>query len=151
MGRGVTSPLPAVHNDTCVFCRIIAGTLPASIVASEPHALAIMDLRQFHTGHVIVISRSHTHDIRDADATTVAAVFDLVARVARAVQAAFEPDGMSLWHSAGEAANQEVPHLHVHIHPRRMHDRVLEVYPSAPALPARTELDALRDRVVAAL
>lgn len=140
-----------MHDDTCTFCRIIAGTLPASVVASEPHALAIMDLRQFHEGHVIIISRAHVNDIRDADATTVAAVFDLVARVARAVQQVVQPEGLSLWHSAGEAANQEVPHLHVHVHPRRMHDRVLDVYPSAPALPSRAELDALRDHVVSAL
>lgn len=140
-----------MHDATCTFCRIIAGTLPASIVAREPHALAIMDLRQFHSGHVIIIARDHVNDIRVADAATVAAVFDLTARVARAVQQAFTPEGLSVWHSAGEAANQEVPHLHVHVHPRRMHDRVLEVYPSPPALPARAELDALRDRIVAVL
>jgi histidine triad (HIT) family protein len=140
-----------MSDTSCVFCRIVAGTLPASVVADEPHALAIVDLRQFHAGHVIVISRAHVHDIRDADATTVAAVFDLTARVARAVQHAFTPEGLSLWHSAGEAANQEVPHLHVHIHPRRLHDQVLDVYPSPPTLPDRATLDAVRDRVVAAL
>lgn len=134
---------------SCTFCRIVAGELPASIVADEPMALAIMDLRQFHAGHVIIISRSHVHDLRDADAETVHAVFDLTARVARAVQRALAPEGISVWHSAGEAANQEVPHLHVHVHPRAMGDSVLEVYPSPPALPPREVLDALRDRIVA--
>lgn len=140
-----------MHDASCVFCRIIEGTLPASVVASESHALAIMDLRQFHAGHVIIISRAHVNDIRVASAETVAAVFDLTARVSRAVQQAFEPDGMSVWHSIGEGANQEVAHMHVHVHPRRMHDQVLDVYPTSPTLPERAELDALRDRVVAAL
>jgi len=133
----------------CTFCRIVAGTLPVSIVADEPLALALMDLRQYHVGHVIIISRAHVHDIRDASAETVHAVFDLTARVARAVQRTFSPEGISLWHSAGEAANQEVPHLHVHVHPRVMGDGVLDVYPSPPALPSRAELDAMRDRIVA--
>lgn len=136
-------------DPSCTFCQIVAGQLPASMVADEPRALAIMDLRQFHAGHVIIISRAHVHDLRDADAETVHAVFDLTARIARAVQRAFNPEGLSVWHSAGEAANQEVPHLHVHVHPRVMGDMVLDVYPSPPPLPSRDALDALRDRIVA--
>lgn len=135
----------------CAFCRILRGELPATIVAESPRAVAIVDLRQFHVGHVIVITRRHVHDIRDADADTAADVFMLTARVARAVQAAYAPEGISLWHSAGEAANQEVPHLHVHVHPRVMGDRVLDVYPAAPALPSRDELGAIGARIVAAL
>jgi histidine triad (HIT) family protein len=58
----------------CTSCRIVAGTLPVTLVADEPLALALMDLRQYHVGHVIIISRSHVHDIRDASAETVHAV-----------------------------------------------------------------------------
>jgi histidine triad (HIT) family protein len=136
-------------DPSCTFCRIVAGELPVSVVADEPLALAIMDLRQFHAGHVIIISRAHVQDLRDADAETVRAVFDLTARIARAVQRTFDPEGLSVWHSVGEAANQEVPHLHVHVHPRVMGDMVLDVYPSPPPLPSRDALDALRDRIVA--
>jgi len=55
-----------------------------------------------------------------------------VARVTRAVGAAFPNEGISLWHSIGEAAFQEVPHLHIHIHPRFNGDDVLRVYPHSP-------------------
>ena len=58
-----------------------------------------------------------------------------VARITRAVGAAFPNQGLSLWHTIGEGADQEVPHLHVHVHPRLLHARLLRVYPSAPALP----------------
>jgi histidine triad (HIT) family protein len=63
----------------------------------------------------------------------------------------FPNDGMSLWHSIGAGGNQEVPHLHVHIHPRFMGDRLLEVYPESPTLPARADLDTWAARLTAAL
>jgi histidine triad (HIT) family protein len=70
-----------------------------------------------------------------------------VARVTRAVAAAFPNRGLTLWHSIGEAAFQEVPHLHVHIHPRMLDDGMLQVYPYAPAMPE----EATRDGYAASL
>jgi histidine triad (HIT) family protein len=64
-----------------------------------------------------------------------------LSKVTRAVSAAFPSDGLSVWHSIGAAAFQEVPHLHFHIHPRHMDDQVLRVYPSAPRTPGREVLD----------
>lgn len=55
-----------------------------------------------------------------------------VSRVTRAVGLAFPNNGLSLWHSIGEAAFQEVPHLHIHIHPRLDHDNILRVYETLP-------------------
>ncbi|HYW30305.1 MAG TPA: hypothetical protein VE869_02280 [Gemmatimonas sp.] len=56
-----------------------------------------------------------------------------------------------MWHSAGAAANQEVPHLHVHIHPRFFGDNLLDIYPRSPELPARAVLDSYRARLIDAL
>jgi len=128
-------------NGACIFCGIVAGTVPASIVMADALTLAFLDVRQFHPGHVLVIPREHVPDIRSATDATAAAVMRTAARVARAVDRVFPADGLSLWHSAGEGANQEVPHLHVHVHPRRLGDDVLHVYPAAPALPPRMTLD----------
>ena len=125
----------------CVFCAIAAGRAAASIIASDETTMAFLDLRQFHPGHVLVIPRRHIPDIRDVDDATAAAVMLSVARVARAVDRVFPSDGLSIWHSAGEGANQEVPHLHFHVHPRRFGDDVLRVYPSSPAAPRRAVLD----------
>lgn len=126
---------------SCVFCGISTGAVPASIVFENEDTIAFIDLRQFHSGHVLVIPRRHIVDIRDADEQTAMAVMATVAKVARAVSAVFPSDGLSLWHSAGAGANQEVPHLHVHIHPRFLDDDVLRVYPSAPSLPPREILE----------
>ena len=131
----------------CVFCGIVRGAEPASIVWEDELTMAFLDLRQFHPGHTLVIPRRHLRDVRDLDRKTGAALMDSVARITRAVGLAFPNQGLSLWHSIGEAADQEVPHLHIHVHPRMRDDRLLRVYPSAAALPDKS----LRDTYAATL
>lgn len=128
-------------SDGCVFCAIAHGTEPASIVWQDDLTLAFIDRRQFHPGHTLVIPRRHLGDVRELDPEVGAALMAAVVRITRAVAEAFPNRGLSLWHSIGEAAGQEVPHLHIHVHPRRLGDRLLEVYPSAPALPDKLVLD----------
>lgn len=135
----------------CPFCAIAAGRAPASVVCADDDTVAFLDLRQLHAGHVLVIPRRHVADLRDADEATALAVMRTVARVVRAVDRAFPGDGLSVWHSAGPGANQEVPHLHVHVHPRRLGDGALRVYPAPPPLPDRATLDAWAARVREAL
>jgi histidine triad (HIT) family protein len=130
-----------VHGNGCVFCDIASGKIASSIVTEDDSTIAFLDLRQFHAGHTLVIPRRHFQDVRDLDDTTAAALMRTIARVTRAVSAVFPNEGMSLWHSIGEAAFQEVPHLHVHIHPRFHDDRVLQVYPSAPPTPDKQTRD----------
>ena len=126
----------------CAFCDIVAGRAPATIVSSDPLTVAFFDQRQFHPGHVLVVPRAHIADVREADEETGAALMASVGRVARGVAGTFPNEGLSVWHSIGAAADQEVPHLHFHVHPRRLHDGLLRVYPSAPAYPERGMLDA---------
>ncbi|MBI4751158.1 MAG: HIT domain-containing protein [Acidobacteria bacterium] len=116
----------------CVFCDIVNGSQPASIVFEDEFTLAFMDIRQFHAGHVLVIPRQHFNDVRELDRETGAALMHTVSRLTRAVGLAFPNDGLSLWHSIGPAAFQEVPHLHIHIHPRLPDDNFLRVYPGNP-------------------
>jgi histidine triad (HIT) family protein len=129
-------------DSACVFCQIVQGREAASIVWQDELTMAFLDLRQFHAGHTLVIPRQHMRDIRELDHTTGAALMAAVARITRAVAAAFPNEGMSVWHSIGEAAHQEVPHLHIHVHPRLPDDRLLQVYPSAPALPGKDTRDS---------
>lgn len=104
--------------------------MPASIVHQDELTMAFGDFRQFHPGHVLVIPRKHFNDVRDLDERTGASLMSTVSRVTRAVNKAFPSEGISLWHSIGEAAFQEVPHLHIHIHPRKRGDNFLRVYPA---------------------
>ena len=135
----------------CSFCEIVAGRLPATIVDADTLTIAFLDLRQFHPGHVLVIPRAHVPDIRDADDQTAAAVLSMVARVSRAVDLVFPSDGLSVWHSAGSGADQEVPHMHFHVHPRVHGDDLLRIYPHSPALPTRETLSDWGARLSSAI
>lgn len=129
-------------SSDCPFCRIACGTEPASIVCENDLAVAFVDLRQFNPGHVLVTPRCHLPDIRELGDATGAAVMSMLTRVTRAVGEAFANVGLSIWHSIGEAAGQEVPHLHFHVHPRRVGDGMLRVYPHAPNTPGERVREA---------
>ena len=98
----------------CAFCAIVAGRLPATVVHRDARTVAFLDLRQANPGHVLVVPRRHIADIREADRLTAGALMDGVARVARAVGRAFDHEGLSIWHSIGPAADQEVLHNDAH-------------------------------------
>jgi histidine triad (HIT) family protein len=123
-------------TEPCIFCDIVAGRAPASVVLEDAQTLAFVDLRQFHPGHMLVIPKAHLADVRELDDRAGAALMASIVRITRAVATAFPNDGLSLWHSIGPAAFQEVPHLHFHVHPRLPDDRFMRIYPGA--LPTST-------------
>jgi histidine triad (HIT) family protein len=132
----------------CIFCEIMEGSAPADIVYEDPLTLAAMDPRQHNPGHVLVIPKTHINDIRELDERTGSGLMKTLVKIARAVDRAFPNEGMSVWHSIGPAAFQEVPHMHVHVHPRRLGDGLLRVYREAPtdADPASRTIYAERIR-----
>jgi len=125
-----SEPQPVVTE--CIFCEIMAGRAPADVVYEDDLTVAFIDPRQHNPGHVLVVPRTHINDIRYLDPLTGAGLMDTLIRVARAVDRAFPNEGMSLWHSIGPAAFQEVPHMHMHVHPRQLGDGLLRVYPGLP-------------------
>jgi histidine triad (HIT) family protein len=116
----------------CVFCEIMAGRAHADIVYQDDLTVAFIDPRQHNPGHVLVVPRKHINDIRELDPRSGAALMDTLIKIARAVTVEFPNEGMSLWHSIGPAAFQEVPHMHMHVHPRKLGDGLLRVYPYVP-------------------
>lgn len=135
----------------CVFCDIVCGREPVSVVAADGAVMTVLDVRQYHPSHVLVIPRRHIADIRFADISTAEAVMRALVAAARAVSDTFPADGLSIWHSIGEGANQEVPHMHFHVHPRKSGDDLLRVYPAAPRYPDRSTLDEWALKLKAAL
>lgn len=129
-------------SSDCVFCDIVNGKIKTSIVYEDELTMAFVDTRQFHAGHMLVIPKKHISDIRYIDDETGAALMSTLSRLTRAVDEAFPSDGISIWHSIGPGAFQEVPHLHIHIHSRKFGDGVLRVYPSSPTKPDRATLDS---------
>ena len=128
----------------CPFCAIIAGSMPASRVWEDATAIAFMDLRQVVPGHVLIVPRQHVETLDEMDEEIAAHLMRLAVRIARASVAAFAPPGFNLWQSNGEAGGQEVPHVHLHVQPRRIGDGLLRIYPDAPPATAGFEvLEAL--------
>ena len=148
LGEDSVSPCDTVRMPAfCVFCAIAAGEAPASVVWEDDLAVAFMDLRQPNPGHVLVVPRAHIANILGLDDRTGAALMAGTTRVARAVSRAFAPDGLNVWQSTGEAAGQEVFHLHLHVMPRLAGDGLFRPYPELPAPSARDTLEALAEQV----
>jgi histidine triad (HIT) family protein len=108
---------------SCVFCEIVAGTRGSHLVHETPTTIAFLD--QFRqpdgdVGHVLVIPRTHIENIYGVDEVTGAALFASHALLARAIKRAFSPDGITTWSSNEAGAEQEVPHFHLHVYPRRV-------------------------------
>ncbi len=132
---------------SCVFCGIAQHREHADIVFEDDLTVAFIDLRQFNAGHTLIIPRRHYHDVRELDGTAGAALMATVSLVTRAVSNAFPNQGISIWSSIGEAAFQEVPHLHIHVHPRLYNDNILRVYPSDPQLPDKDTRSSYAARI----
>lgn len=113
----------------CIFCKIIAGQIPSTRVHEDEHTVAFMDIGQVNPGHVLVVVKPHVENIAGLDDALAAAVFRTTARVAKAVQAAFRPQGISVYQANGAAAGQTVFHLHLHVIPRREGDGMELVWP----------------------
>jgi histidine triad (HIT) family protein len=123
----------------CVFCKIVAKGIPASVVYEDGETLAFMDLGQVNPGHVLVACKAHADDIYALDDAQAAAVFRTAARVARAVRGAFNPPGLSIYQANGKPAGQTVFHFHLHVLPRHDADGMQLVWPVKN--PPREKLD----------
>jgi histidine triad (HIT) family protein len=108
--------------DHCVFCKIVAKQIPATVVREDEHTLAFMDIGQVNPGHVLVAVKRHAENIYALDDAQAAAVFQVAARLARAIRDAFAPQGLSVYQANGSAAGQTVFHFHVHLVPRHERD-----------------------------
>jgi len=106
----------------CIFCKIIEGEIPSETVFEDEKTLAFMDINPLNAGHVLIIPKTHATTIGTIDTENFLAVMNTTHRVAAAVEKALAPDGINLLQLNGEAANQMVPHLHVHIVPRWLGD-----------------------------
>jgi len=108
----------------CIFCKIVSGEIPSVKVYEDDRVFAFMDINPINEGHLLIVPKAHAatiHEIAEAD---FLAVMSATHKLAAAVKKALNPDGINLLQLNGKAANQVVPHLHVHIVPRWFGDGV---------------------------
>ena len=117
-------------DPNCIFCKIMARQIPATVVHEDDGTLAFMDLGQVNPGHVLVATKAHAENVFALDDAQAAAVFRSTARVARAIRDAFKPQGVTLFQANGKAALQTVFHFHIHVLPRWENDGMSLAWPA---------------------
>ena len=108
----------AAADPDCIFCRILAGEIPATVIAEDERTVAFMDISPATRGHALVIPRTHVRDLHDIDPEDLAAVAAAAQGVAARQRDRLGADGVNLLNSTGPAAWQTVFHFHVHVIPR---------------------------------
>ncbi len=138
-------------TDQCVFCGIVAGTIPCAKVAEDAETFAFMDINPGSDGHLLVIPKRHSADLVEIAADDLTATTLAAQRIAKVALSELGADGVNILNSCGTAAWQTVFHFHLHVIPRyrdKSKDR-LEL-PFEPGRPADADALAERAKVLAA-
>ena len=138
---------------SCLFCSIARREVPASIVRETESVLAIMDIQPVNPGHVLVIPKAHAAYLAELDATVGGEIFQVAMLVAGGLRrSGLQCDGVNLFLADGEAAGQEVFHVHLHVFPRFGKDGFgLRFGANYGRRPARAELDRIADIIKSAV
>jgi histidine triad (HIT) family protein len=104
----------------CLFCAIVAGETPAHRVYEDEDFVAFLDIRPLFAGHTLLVPRAHHEAVWDLPEPLAAALTARIQRVSVAVRDAMEGDGV--FNAMNNIVSQSVPHLHVHVVPRRRKD-----------------------------
>jgi histidine triad (HIT) family protein len=105
---------------SCAFCRIVAREMPAHVVAEDADLLAFLDARPLFPGHVLLVPKAHHETLMDLPAELLAPLARGVQELSLAVRAALDAPGVL--NAINNVVSQSVPHLHVHVVPRRPRD-----------------------------
>jgi histidine triad (HIT) family protein len=109
-------------DPNCIFCKILAGELPAQVVDEDERTVAFMDIAPATRGHALVIPRAHSADLRSISADDLQAVALAAQRLALRMSERLGADGVNLLNACGAAAWQTVFHFHIHVIPRYADD-----------------------------
>jgi histidine triad (HIT) family protein len=131
-----------VSDPNCIFCKIVAGELPASIVEEDERTVSFMDINPATRGHALVIPRRHTRDLLSIEPEDLSAVALAAARLAERISERFGPAGVNLLNSCGTAAWQTVFHFHIHVIPRYEGDPLRLPWTPTPGDPVEIEAAA---------
>ena len=132
---------------TCVFCDIIADDSKTSMVYEDKTVIVIMDIRPINPGHLLVIPKKHFPYLKDMDEKTGQHLFKITHRMAEAVKnSGVKCEGVNLFLADGEAAFQEIFHLHMHVFPRFKGDD-FGFTASWQLKPSRKEMDRIAEKI----
>ena len=138
---------------TCVFCDILAGKPPSSIIFKDDLCCAFMDIQPVNPGHVLVVPAGHASCLAELDEESGAHMFRVAQRIAKAIRnSGVKCEGINLFLADGEAAGQDVFHVHLHVFPRYAGDGFgFRFGPEYGNRPGRAELDGIAGKIRRAL
>lgn len=131
-----------------IFAKILRGEIPACKVYEDERTLAFMDVMPQSDGHTLVIPKAEAENIFDLDPSALAGLIQTTQRIAKAVRAALQPDGLTLMQFNGPVAGQTVFHIHFHIVPRYAGKQLQS---HARDMAEKTVLTAQAEKIKAAL
>lgn len=116
--------------DSCIFCSIVSGVSKAAVIYEDSDFVALLDKYPFSSGHTLVIPRKHYEDLLTMPKEEVGSLYCTVSVIATAISKALKSEGLNIGQNNGRAANQIIPHVHVHVIPRFRHDFISGRWPS---------------------
>ena len=138
-------------DEDCIFCRIVAGEIPSRTVHETENVLAFLDANPLAPGHTLVIPKAHHETLADTPEELANEVFSVLYELTPVVEEAVDADASNVAFNNGEAAGQEIPHLHGHVIPRFEDDGgnpIHAIVGSRPDL-SDDELDDIAERISA--
>jgi histidine triad (HIT) family protein len=136
-------------DESCLFCRIVSGELPAVIVFEDENTLAFLDHRPLFPGHTLLIPREHFETLGDLPATQVGPLFKNAQLLSRVVETAMDAEGSFV--AMNNRVSQSVPHLHVHIVPRRRKDGLKGFFWPRTKYKTPEEMEIVKQKIAAEL
>jgi histidine triad (HIT) family protein len=142
-----------MQDPSCIFCKIIAGKIPSRVIMQNEKATALLDAFPLSVGHSLVIPKSHYAKVQHMSKQDAMAVFEIVWKLVGAVETGSEVNASTIAIHNGSEAGQEVPHVHVHIVPRKRGDgagAIHSMFKVKPKLSSQ-EMDSLCERIASNL
>ena len=124
-----------MSDPDCIFCKIIGGEIPATVIDQDERTIAFMDINPATRGHALVATRQHVRDLLDIGPEDLAATITAAQRLARRMTERLGADGINVLNNAGAASWQEVFHYHLHVIPRYHDDPLRLPWRPAPGDP----------------
>ena len=135
--------------DGCLFCRIVSGELPATVVYEDENAVAFLDHRPLFPGHTLLVPRQHVETLGELPVKLVAPYFEAAQLLSLAVESAMDAEGTFV--AMNNRVSQSVPHLHVHVVPRRRKDGLKGFFWPRTKYKSDEEMEAVKRKIAAAL
>ena|SRR5688572_23019796 len=136
-------------NDSCLFCRIVSGEVPATVVYEDERSVAFLDHRPLFHGHTLLVPREHVETLGELPVSAVGPFFKNVQLLSRVIEPALGAEGTFV--AMNNRVSQSVPHLHVHVVPRRRKDGLKGFFWPRTKYKSEAEMVAVKELIVAEL